>query len=158
MDKETRQRLEAVEARLVALESRPVATLEVKPKKKANRRERTPEEKAEKVRQLRAGKEAARKRREAEAAPQAAVSPEARAQEDAERDMAEAEPPEDMTGIATKWDTLTIPQKRKVAKKAGVEGRVASSTWEALHEADKSAIIKAQNAKAEAKVAKEEAK
>lgn len=63
MDQEMRQRLEAVEARLTDLENRPIAVA----RKKANRRERTPEEKAEKGRQLRAGKEAARKRRAAEA-------------------------------------------------------------------------------------------
>jgi hypothetical protein len=57
-------RISALEAKVAALEQVVAAGAT---KKKSNRRERTPEEKAEKVRQLRAGKAAAKARREAAA-------------------------------------------------------------------------------------------
>ena len=166
MEQGLEQRLKSLEARVLRLEGQPVATLvaETKPRKKANRRERTPEEKAIKVAQLRAGKLAARERRAAEA--QREVSPEITAKRepglkvkvhtpdelaaaDAKADMAATELPEDTTNISKTWDTLTLPQRTKIAKKAGIEGKVGSSTWTRLHEMDKKAIIVAQNAKAQ---------
>ena len=157
MDQETRQRLEAVEARLVVLENRPVATLEVaetKPKRVTNRKPLTDEQKLEHVARLRKGKLAAKARREAEAEAQAVATPEARAEADAKAHMAEAELPKDATGVSNLWDTLTIPQRTKIAKEAGLEGKVGSSAWGDLHEEDKKAIFMSQAAKAETKAAK----
>lgn len=148
MDEETRQRLEAVEARLVVLENRPVATPEVKAKRVVNRKPLTDEQKQVKVAQLRAGKAAAKARREAEATAQvvAEPSPEEKAEADARAAMA-TELPEDATGIAEKWNTLTVPQRTKIARKAGLEGKVGSSLWEDISDTDQKAIIVAQNAK-----------
>lgn len=118
MDEETRKRLEAIEARLVSLENRPVATLEVaetKPSKRGtNPRNLSPEQKAIKVAQLRAGKAAAQARREAVAEQEPAVGavpvgetdPEARARADAKADM--------VTERATQ---IEAEKKKKVEKK-----------------------------------------
>lgn len=44
--------------------------------------------------------------------------------------------------VAKNWDILPIPRKIEIAKAAGVFGRVGSSTWEDLHEVDRTALLK----------------
>lgn len=73
-NKALEERLAKIEARLTAIENLPVATLEVtKPKRVSTRKERTPEQKAEKVRQLREGKAKAKAAREAAGKAKAAT-------------------------------------------------------------------------------------
>lgn len=165
MDQETTQRLEALEARVLRLEGQPVAALEVtetKPKVKrvTNRKPLTPEQKLEHVDRLRKGKLAARARREAEAktspevpatianlVARTAAEQEAQAEVDARADMAVIALPEDAIYISENWDAISVQRRTKIAKAAGIEGKVGSSTWESLPETDKKAIIIAQNAK-----------
>lgn len=100
MDKETRERLDALEVRITLLEERPVATLEVTEvdsgkmpsKRGTNPRHLTDEQKATKVAQLRAGKARAEARRAAERVDADAEETEAKraqAKTDAIADMAE---------------------------------------------------------------------
>lgn len=61
-------RISALESKVAALEQARAAETQKKPRGGTNPRNLSPEQKAEKVRQLRAGKVAAKARREAEAA------------------------------------------------------------------------------------------
>lgn len=158
MDKETKQRLEAVEGRLAALENRPVAALEVTEGKKSRRgtnpHNLSDEERAEHGKRLQAGKAAAKARREA-AQAEAEVPAEPEPTE-VELATIEAESlPEDKSGIANRWDNaLTVSQRTKLVKKIGLSGTLGSSSWEGLPKADKALIIESQNAKAKVKEAK----
>lgn len=155
MDQETKERFGAIETRLVALESQPIAALKVtetKPKRESKRGTNplnlTDEQRQEHADRLRKGKLAAKAKREAEAKVPAAASPEEKAEADAKATIAEAELPKDETGIANRWDNaLTIPQRSKLAKKIGLDGKLGSSSWKGLSRTDQAAIIEAQNAK-----------
>lgn len=150
-------RLEALEKRASRLEHTPVATLvvdETKPnlKKKANRKPLTPEQKQEHVDRLRRGRQAAEARR-AEAQVTAAAQPAIAAAKSSKFVGYEEEArsllvdKEDQVIIEAQlaeiaWDALPIKEKIVVAKYAGIEGKVSSSTWAKLHDRDRAALLK----------------
>ena len=46
-----------------------------------------------------------------------------------------------MAKIQDKWDELPITERAEIAKAAGLEGKISSSKWEALHQVDKESLI-----------------